>query len=250
MSSHTIDAEAQEFPVKSLPIIRIRTDGGTQIRSSLRQDIVETYSSLMVSGVCFPPVTVWFDGESYWLSDGFHRLAAARQIGRHHLEARVKPGTAADARWDSFAANSGHGLRRGNTDLATAIKRALEHPYSADLSDIQIAKHLGVPETTFRRWRNRLSPPRGGDSPFLTRVACRNGKSYSIRVDAIGRGRLGIAQSRSKLDLKEALCRMKTKASPDARSLLNVVGNWMFSATTDDDCLSAIESICRRLTRH
>ena len=34
----------------------------------------------MEEGAIFPPVTVFFDGEHFWLADGFHRVQAAETI--------------------------------------------------------------------------------------------------------------------------------------------------------------------------
>jgi hypothetical protein len=43
-----------------------------------------------------PPVRVRFDGKSYWLEDGFHRLEAVRKIGLKTIAAKVIPGTLAE----------------------------------------------------------------------------------------------------------------------------------------------------------
>ena len=37
-----------------------------------------------------------FDGKSYWLEDGFHRLEAVRKIGLKTIAAKVIPGTLAE----------------------------------------------------------------------------------------------------------------------------------------------------------
>jgi uncharacterized ParB-like nuclease family protein len=42
------------------------------------------------------PIVVRYDGENYWLQDGFHRVEAALSIGRVEIEAEVIPGTLAD----------------------------------------------------------------------------------------------------------------------------------------------------------
>ena len=55
----------------------IRRDGGTQPRKILDQAAVEAYAEAMKKGAVFPPVTVFYDGEEYWLADGFHRMSAA-----------------------------------------------------------------------------------------------------------------------------------------------------------------------------
>lgn len=59
----------------------IRLDGGTQPRAELREDVIEDYAEAMRAGAVFPPVVVYFDGEAYWLADGFHRVKAARGAG-------------------------------------------------------------------------------------------------------------------------------------------------------------------------
>ena len=33
-------------------------------------------------GAVFPPVIVFYDGTSYWLADGFHRVGATESLGR------------------------------------------------------------------------------------------------------------------------------------------------------------------------
>lgn len=72
-----------------LEVRRIRRDGGTQGRVSVDRSVVNEYAELMESGTRFPPVRVWFDGASYWLSDGFQRVAAAESAGFDRLAAEV-----------------------------------------------------------------------------------------------------------------------------------------------------------------
>ena len=115
----------------------------------------------------FPPLRVWFDGSQYWLSDGFHRLAAAKRAGFKYVTASVENGSLEDAIWDSYGANSRHGLPRRRLDVIATIQRALLHPHATALSNVQIAKRIGIPETTLRRWRKRLSSPDGEDGVRL-----------------------------------------------------------------------------------
>jgi predicted nucleic acid-binding protein len=58
-----------------IPLESIRIDGGTQIRLEIRTDVVQEYAELIAK---LPPITVFFDGSTYWLADGFHRYHAAR----------------------------------------------------------------------------------------------------------------------------------------------------------------------------
>jgi hypothetical protein len=50
------------------------------------------------------PVLVYYDGESYFLRDGFQRVEAARSLGRKTIVAEVISGTRAGmaAEWKKF----------------------------------------------------------------------------------------------------------------------------------------------------
>lgn len=149
-----------------LELDKIRTDGGTQPRAALRIDVVEEYAELMRMGIEFPPVTVYFDGENYWLTDGFHRLKAARQARPGQpIEADVIQGSLSDAQWHSFGVNKTHGLRRSNEDKKRAVQAALNHPQAAGKSNGQIAAHCGVDEKTVRKYRNGMTPTSTSEIP-------------------------------------------------------------------------------------
>jgi hypothetical protein len=91
---------------KPLPINAIRRDGGAQRRAVANHSTVRLYGELINDGVVFPPVRTWFDGGSYWLSDGFQRLAEAELIGAKEILSDIFVGSLEDARWDSYGANS------------------------------------------------------------------------------------------------------------------------------------------------
>ena len=58
--------------VKDLKPDDIRLDGDTQPRIQLNQSTVEEYVEAIQNGDSMPPIDVYYDGESYWLADGFH----------------------------------------------------------------------------------------------------------------------------------------------------------------------------------
>jgi hypothetical protein len=60
-----------------LSLDAIRLDGGTQPRAGLDDALVQEYAEAPREGAAFPAVTVYYDGEAYWLADGFHRYHAA-----------------------------------------------------------------------------------------------------------------------------------------------------------------------------
>lgn len=144
-------------PRQPIPISRIRVDGGTQPRAALDFEAIEDYSVAMGAGAQFPPVAVFHDGTNYWLADGFHRLKAAYAAGHDTIESEVHQGTLEDAQWYSFSANRTNGLRRTTDDKQRAVRAALGHPNGAELSNRQIAAHVGVVEATVRNWREKLT---------------------------------------------------------------------------------------------
>ncbi len=137
----------------SVAIASIRTDGGTQPREGLDDAYIKELAESLQDGATLPPVDVMYDGERYWLYDGFHRLAAHKAINRVMISARVHQGDQAAAQWESYAANQSHGLRRSPGDKERAIRAALKHPNGAKMSDSLIAKHLGVSNKTVTRYR-------------------------------------------------------------------------------------------------
>jgi len=130
------------------------------------------------------------------------------------------------------AADAASGLRRARTGARMAAIAVLRHPGSAGLSNSQIARELGVPETTLRRWRRALA--RQGRS--LT-------SGESTYAPATGDNAPG--QGRTPGKLHGSLCRqvaeMKGRASPTARRLLNVIEHWLFGHSTPAECLNALE---------
>jgi hypothetical protein len=58
--------------IEAIPIELIRLDGGTQIRDfKTQQTKIAEYATAMSEGSEFPPMTVFWDGQNYWLADGF-----------------------------------------------------------------------------------------------------------------------------------------------------------------------------------
>jgi len=230
--------------VSSLHIDKIRTDGGTQARASLQPAVVRRYAGLIADDLVFPPLRVWFDGSHYWLSDGFHRLAAAALAGFKYVTVEVFSGSQQDAIWDSFNANSRHGLAFKHSDLALVIERALKHQRAASLSNVEIARYIGTTEATIRRSRHRLSSTSDEDA---ARVVTRNGKAYKLRIRNIGgHSRDRSYRTASANQLHDDLAAMTRTASSEAAHLLEIIHGWLFDGADPRGSLAKIEELLRR----
>lgn len=142
---------------KVLPLSHIRTDGGTQPRASLCQDVIDEYAEALMAGADFPPVILFFDGVQYWLADGFHRLAAARQTGQPSIIADIRPGTRREAVLHSVGANAAHGLRRTNADKRRAVTTLLTDLEWSVWSDREIARQCCVSKTFVNHMRQEVN---------------------------------------------------------------------------------------------
>ena len=127
--------------IKYLPLGGIVTEG-MQIRVKMDPDVVLDYAEAMKAGKKFPPLLTFFDGENYFLADGFHRLYAARELKLAKIACEVREGTRFDARLAACGANKEHGLRLRNPDKRQAVKVVLE--IRSDWSNRLVAEHVGV----------------------------------------------------------------------------------------------------------
>jgi hypothetical protein len=73
---------------------------------------------------------------------------------------------------------------------------------------------------------------------------------YSMNVTLIGDNRPHRGESKSKKTLESELISMKLNATEDVRSILNIIGNWAFGATSHSDCLIALDRLLRRWGRN
>lgn len=187
MLSNNPQSESSKPSTKLIEIAKIRRDGGTQPRAQLYEEVVAEYSEDMKQGAEFPPVTVFFDGDEYWLADGFHRVKAKEKIGGKKINAEVHLGTQRDAVLYAVGANAIHGLRRTNADKHRAVVRLLRDREWCQWSNREIAKQCQVHEKTVRNVRKQL----GAENPHLDidpvkRIALRKGTLVEIDTTNIG----------------------------------------------------------------
>lgn len=163
----------------------LRKDGGTQPREKLDRKHIDDLVRDWKRGAKFEPALAYYDGQDYWLIDGYHRNAALEELDESKILISVRCGTLSDATWHSYSVNQHKALKRSNADKQRAIIGALKHPYGASRSNVQIAEHCGVDEGTVRAWRKKLENS-GEIEPNHERTVTRRGKTYSQKATHIG----------------------------------------------------------------
>ena len=68
----------------------IVADPDLQPRAGMYPDAIEDYASDMRRGDRSPPLTVFYDGKTYWLADDFHRYRAASATGSKTVSCEVR----------------------------------------------------------------------------------------------------------------------------------------------------------------
>jgi len=149
-----------------IELSKIRVDGGTQSRAALQGNIINEYADLMKSKVEMPPIDVFYDGENYWLANGYHRYYGKKQISANNedgflpeetIDATIHQGTQRDAILFSLGANAEHGLRRNADDKRRAVMTMINDIEWQQWSDREIAKICKVSNTFVSELRKKLS---------------------------------------------------------------------------------------------
>lgn len=142
--------------MKTLNLLNIRIDGGTQAREELNQEAVADYAEKMRDGEVFPPVSVFFDGSEYWLVDGFHRYFATKSNGKTSIDAEVENGTLKEAIRASWKANGKRGLNLNSADTKKIMLAMFADEVTKTWSNRQIAEYVGVSHSTVNRLKSLL----------------------------------------------------------------------------------------------
>jgi uncharacterized ParB-like nuclease family protein len=140
-----------------LELTKIRIDSGTQSRQEISEEVVAEYHEALEDGQDLPAVTVFFDGLSYFLADGFHRYFAHKRSNREMIECEVEQGTVRDALKFSLSANSKHGLRRTQADKRKAVLAALNDVEWSELPSRDIGQMCAVSHVFVQKIRKELS---------------------------------------------------------------------------------------------
>lgn len=151
--------------IVSLQWTAIRTDGGTQARITINEETVSEYADAMRQGARFPALICYYDGEAYWLADGFHRHKAHFQAHgtAEKIAAEVRQGTRRNAVLFAVGANSDHGLRRTNADKRNAVLTLLRDEEWQMWSDREIASKTKTTHPFVGKLRAELTATTGNN---------------------------------------------------------------------------------------
>jgi hypothetical protein len=171
--------------IQEISIEKINIYGGTQARVKTNEDAIESYADEMQRGAVFPPISVYFDGSTYWLADGFHRYLATKRNGQPAIAAEVQPGGRVEALRHALGANSLNGVYRTNGDKRNAVEIALEE--WPELANPVIAEICKVSAELARGCRQQME--KTGRIPQMITVTGRDGKSYPGAIERQPRGK-------------------------------------------------------------
>ncbi len=178
---------------------QIKVNGGTQVRAGLSSNTLAEYVLLIQQAqedgqdtgeTIWPfrdPIDVYYDGDSYWLADGFHRVAASNQAGRYVVEANVHQGTQRDAILHAAGANAEHGLPRSHDDKRRAVKRLLEDDEWGKWSDREIARRCKVSHPFVAGIRREFTGNITSEPPTERVYVTRHGTEAVMNTEKIGR---------------------------------------------------------------
>lgn len=173
--------------MKEIALSAISVDASTQTRASINESVVTEYAARMLDGVQFPAITLFSDGNQYYIGDGFHRVLAKQRNGAVTIEAEVQSGTRRDAIWYALGANREHGHRMTTADKKRAIVVALET--WPEMSQHRIAEQIGCAQSWVCEVKSRVAQQQaqviGTDNvvemapePVETTTVGRDGKQY------------------------------------------------------------------------
>ena len=185
-----------------------------QTRAGTDADTINNYAEAMADGAQFPDVTVFTDGETYWLADGFHRVLAAKSNGKTAISADVRKGTEDDAVVFGGTANNKQGKRPTMADVQHFLSMVWDRReaiFGGTPTGGNLAEKCGVSKQTGRRFveRKLAEMPKAPVSPTVpkaqlptvpkaqltapvrpTKLVGANGKMYPVRpVKTVGRRR-------------------------------------------------------------
>jgi DNA modification methylase len=164
-----------EFAELSVPIKNIVVNKDFMMREGIDKKTVDLYKDNLSAIIQADPIVVFDTPNGLMLVDGFHRLAAAKQLDWTEIKVKQFKGSVKDAFAFACLANLKHGQPLTRSEREHAIKEYIV--LNVELSDRWIAEETGVNSDTIGRWRRELEAE-GRLKPIEKRIG-KDGKEYS-----------------------------------------------------------------------
>lgn len=171
--------------LQTLPLGKINIYGGTQARLATDDEAIASYAEELKNGAVFPPVTVYYDGATYWLADGFHRYLSTKRAEFPTITAEVRAGGRGDALKHALGANGKNSLYRKNSDKRNSVEIALEE--WGDRANSVIAELCQVSPSMVRRCREEME--KAQRIPERKEVIGKDGKPRAAKIERQPRGK-------------------------------------------------------------
>jgi hypothetical protein len=165
------------------------TESGTQPRVALDPAVVEAYAEHLAvdPNLDLPAVdAVVDDSGTYWLWDGFHRVAAYRMAKREHILVRVTNGAQRDAVLLSLGANATHGQPRTHADKLHVLGIILKDPEWSRWATHEIHKRTGLTRRFIEEHRNGLTSARAPVADRKRTYKTKHGTTSTMDTSRIG----------------------------------------------------------------
>ncbi len=149
-----------------LPVNQIEECSRIQVRQHNDAAVVNDYAEAFTAGAKFPSIVVFQEQgtERYIVSDGHHRLMAARQAQIPAIDVKLIEGDETDALEHALGANNDHGLRLNKADRKRAVSLLMTDARIKDKyrTDQDRADLLGVSLRSFRGYKAEWRTAAGG----------------------------------------------------------------------------------------
>jgi len=202
--------ESEHIQQSAINIVLIKdivVNNDFMMRETFDKRIVEQYKENLASIIESSPIVVFDTPSGLMLVDGFHRLAAARQLDWSEIKAQIYKGSVQDAFAYACLANLKHGKPLTRSEREHAVKEYIV--LNAELSDRWIAQDTGLHNDTISKWRQEL----------------------------IANGRLKANEKRIGQDGKE-----RTVGKPTVEKTIDPFEDWFKSHVIDGDVFDVLPS--------
>ena len=141
----------------------ITIDERLQSREAMNDEAVAEYAEALAAGKKFDPVMCFEEGETLWLVEGFHRVAAHKVAGIKSIDVESRPGTFREAWVYSLGTNDKHGVRRTNADKRKVVLQAVTDAELGEWTSREIAAHCSVSHAFVNKVRDELERAKSGN---------------------------------------------------------------------------------------